>query len=102
MLTFETVTTYCTKYKLHLVGFHNTRAFEGEMFINEEDAKEYCSDKLVYIKTITFNSKADAMAFIEQQNKCTVNQYKRAGYDLNSLMSETPCKHIRELLKAMY
>lgn len=98
MLNFNTVTTYKTFTTLQLVGFHNTRRLEGEMFLSKEEADQYCADKVVYSKELKFNSEAEAMAFIINQLTIELRQHTRAGGGVDTLANETPCKAIRELI----
>lgn len=100
-MAFDTVTTYRTFYKMYVVGFHDTRFVEGDLFFSKEEADQYCSDKVVHVKEVKFTSKEEAESFVTNQLKVQLRQAKSLGFCKKRVIDETPCKAIKELLKSI-
>jgi len=62
-----------TVYPVFLAGFHDSRALDGTLFLNPQDAYRYCEGKVIHVKEVPFYSQEAAENFVKMKAHGYVN-----------------------------
>lgn len=89
-----------TKVTLYLSGFHTSQLAQGDIFLNKEEAEQYCKDKVIYVRPVTFYSEQEAINFINTEIKSHINMVKDFGISnyFEKALGEIPCPTILDYI----
>ncbi|WVH05488.1 hypothetical protein KKJFFJLC_00026 [Vibrio phage vB_VpaS_PGB] len=101
-MKFETTTSEIfTMHHVFVVGFHDSAFIDGEVFLNSKQAYEYCKNKVVYVKELSFRTEVQAEKFVNQMARGLVN-HCRYGLDMEVNTDSIECDQYREeVIKVM-